>query len=58
MNAAHMIDCCFRHQHPECYGGDVIPFPAIPWRLYYGGDEATRYQYARGGECLVESWFD
>jgi hypothetical protein len=37
-SAVEMVKECFRHQHPEEYGGDAIPEPAIPTTLRHGPD--------------------
>ncbi len=41
MNAAAMIDRCFRHQHPEAYGGFEVSEPIVPVHLRYGRDHAV-----------------
>jgi hypothetical protein len=41
MNAAAMIDRCFRHQHPEAYGGLEVSEPIVPVHLRYGHDHAV-----------------
>ena len=33
-----MINDCFRHQHPEAYGGDPVPGGNVPAELRYGRD--------------------
>jgi hypothetical protein len=35
---SEMINDCFRHQHPEAYGGDPVPQAAVPWELQCGRD--------------------
>ena len=30
MNAHDMVQTCFRHQHPEAYGGQIIEDPSVP----------------------------
>jgi hypothetical protein len=35
---SEMINDCFRHQHPEAYGGDPVPQAAVPWDLQCGRD--------------------
>lgn len=39
MNAADMINRCFRHQNPDAYGGESIEEPHIPAGLRYGGGD-------------------
>ena len=50
MNAAVMIDTCFRHQHPEAYGEIEVPEPLVPVQLRYGHDRSP----VPSLECLVE----
>ena len=38
MNAGPMINRCFRHQHPECYGREMPPEAEVPASLRWGGD--------------------
>jgi hypothetical protein len=38
LNSAPMIDRCFRHQHPEAYGGAEVPEPQVPVGLRHGSD--------------------
>ncbi|HZP39260.1 MAG TPA: hypothetical protein VFE48_22450 [Methylomirabilota bacterium] len=38
MDASHMINRCFRHQHPEAYGSLEVSEPSIPAELRYGRD--------------------
>lgn len=42
MDAGPMINTCFRHQHPELYGGVEVPVPAVPatWQWGVGPLEA------------------
>jgi hypothetical protein len=40
MNAAAMIDTCFRHQHPEAYGEIEVVEPLVPVQLRYGHDHS------------------
>jgi hypothetical protein len=37
-SAAQMINDCFRHQHPEAYGGSEVPEPEVPTSLREGRD--------------------
>lgn len=37
-STSDMINDCFRHQHPEAYGGDPVPQAAVPWELQCGRD--------------------
>ena len=39
-SAVAMIAACFRHQHPEAFGGDVVPGVAIPSELFFGRSES------------------
>lgn len=50
MNAATMIDTCFRHQHPEAYGEIEVAEPLVPVQLRYGHDHSP----APSAECLAE----
>ncbi len=50
MNAAAMIDTCFRHQHPEAYGEIEVSEPLVPVQLRYGHDRSP----APSLECLAE----
>ena len=38
MNAAAMIDACFRAQHPEAFDRPEVPEPLLPKTLRYGDD--------------------
>jgi hypothetical protein len=37
-STSEMIQDCFRHQHPEAYGGEAVPQTALPWRFVWGRD--------------------
>ena len=37
-SAVDMVNECFRHQHPEAYGGEAVA-PVVPTELRYGRDE-------------------
>lgn len=50
MNAAHMINQCFRHQHPEAFDGHEVTAPPVPLELRYGRDRAP----APSRECINE----
>lgn len=50
MNSTAMIDQCFRHQHPEAYGGLEVSEPQIPIPLRYGQDRMP----APSPECFPE----
>jgi hypothetical protein len=42
-SAIDMIAACFRHQHPEAFGGEPVPVPALPLeveRCRHGPGEA------------------
>ena len=39
-SAVAMIAACFRHQHPEAFGGDVVPGVAVPSELFFGRVES------------------
>ena len=38
-SALPMIEACFRHQHPEAFGGEPVPEPPIPTSVLFGNDE-------------------
>lgn len=38
MNSVAMVNTCFRHQHPEAYGGVEVMEPPVPIGLRYGQD--------------------
>jgi hypothetical protein len=38
-SAIDMINLCFRHQHPEAYGGEPVADAIVPTELRYGRDE-------------------
>jgi hypothetical protein len=38
-SAVDMVNECFRHQHPEAYGGEAVAEPVVPTELRYGRDE-------------------
>jgi hypothetical protein len=37
--AIEMIADCFRHQHPEAYGGAPVPGAILPNEVRYGRDD-------------------
>lgn len=41
-SALEMIAACFRHQHPEAFGGSPVPCPVLPEAVCYGRDDASR----------------
>jgi hypothetical protein len=38
-SALEMIASCFRHQHPEAFGGMPVAGPVLPVEVRYGRDE-------------------
>jgi hypothetical protein len=34
-----MVDACFRHQHPEAFGGEAITEPSLPQEIRYGQED-------------------
>jgi hypothetical protein len=38
-SALEMIAACFRHQHPEAFGGSPVSSPLLPVEVRYGRDE-------------------
>jgi hypothetical protein len=38
-SALEMIAACFRHQHPEAFGGTPVSTPALPVEVRYGRDD-------------------
>ena len=38
-SALEMIAACFRHQHPEAFGGTPVSSPALPVEVRYGRDD-------------------
>jgi hypothetical protein len=34
-----MIAACFRHQHPEAFGGAPVSSPVLPVEVRYGRDD-------------------
>jgi hypothetical protein len=38
-SALEMIAACFRHQHPEAFGGTPVAGPALPMEVRYGRDD-------------------
>jgi hypothetical protein len=37
-SALEMIAACFRHQHPEAFGGTPVEGPVLPVEVRYGRD--------------------
>jgi hypothetical protein len=40
-SALEMIAACFRHQHPEAFGGMPVSSPAVPAEVRYGRGDVT-----------------
>jgi hypothetical protein len=38
-SALEMIAACFRHQHPEAFGGMPVAGPVLPVEVRYGRDD-------------------
>jgi hypothetical protein len=38
-SALEMIAACFRHQHPEAFGGTPVAGPALPVEVRFGRDD-------------------
>lgn len=38
-SALEMIAACFRHQHPEAFGGTPVEGPVLPVEVRYGRDD-------------------
>jgi hypothetical protein len=38
-SALEMIAACFRHQHPEAFGGTPVASPVLPLEVRYGRDD-------------------
>jgi hypothetical protein len=38
-SALEMIAACFRHQHPEAFGGTPVAGPELPLEVRYGRDD-------------------
>jgi hypothetical protein len=38
-SALEMIAACFRHQHPEAFGGTPVSSPALPVEVRYGRED-------------------
>ena len=38
-SALEMIAACFRHQHPEAFGGTPVAGPVLPLEVRYGRDD-------------------
>jgi hypothetical protein len=38
-SALEMIAACFRHQHPEAFGGTPVSSPVLPVEVRYGRDD-------------------
>jgi len=41
-SALEMIAACFRHQHPEAFGGLPVSSPILPVEVCYGRDDMVR----------------
>lgn len=41
-SALDMIAACFRHQHPEAFGGSPVSSPILPVDVCYGRDDMVR----------------
>lgn len=60
-DAAEMVNRCFRHQHPEAYGGEAPPEGEVPPSLRFGiaehytGSAQHLHEEAMGnGESLYD----
>ena len=41
-SALEMIAACFRHQHPEAFGGTPVAGPVLPVEVRYGRDDIRK----------------
>jgi hypothetical protein len=46
-SALEMIAACFRHQHPEAFGGTPVSSPALPVEVRYGRDDIRGPAYTQ-----------
>jgi hypothetical protein len=46
-SALEMIAACFRHQHPEAFGGTPVSSPALPVEVRYGRDDIREPAFTR-----------
>jgi hypothetical protein len=44
-SALEMIAACFRHQHPEAFGGIPVSSPALPVEVRYGRDDVRELAF-------------
>jgi hypothetical protein len=53
-SALEMIAACFRHQHPEAFGGTPVSSPALPVEVRYGRDNlgALAFTHVIGEEAM------
>lgn len=46
-SALEMIAACFRHQHPEAFGGTPVAGPVLPMEVRYGRDDMREPAFMR-----------
>ena len=46
-SALEMIAACFRHQHPEAFGGMPVAGPVLPVEVRYGRDDMREPAFTR-----------
>jgi hypothetical protein len=46
-SALEMIAACFRHQHPEAFGGTPVAGPVLPVDVRYGRDDARELPFTQ-----------
>ena len=46
-SALEMIAACFRHQHPEAFGGTPVESPVLPVEVRYGRDAMREPPFAQ-----------
>ena len=53
-SALAMIAACFRHQHPEAFGGTPVSSPILPVEVRYGRDDGREpaFMQAIGEEAM------
>ena len=49
-SALEMIAACFRHQHPEAFGGTPVAGPVLPMEVRYGRDDMREPAFTHGDE--------
>lgn len=56
MNAGSMINRCFRHQHPEAWGGEVTAMGTVPQGLLGPDPSPTEWCRLTPAEATIQEY--